>query len=381
MRSCAVAGKQGAARGRQSPSYYYANGQRIAVRRSGYGSDNNLFWLLTDHLGSTAVTLWPGGAKKAELRYKAFGETRYTLNSTPTTYRYTGQREESAIGLCFYRGRWYDVVLGRFVQADTIVPDPADPQDLNRYAYVRNSPLNYTDPSGHAICVDEECSLVFHPVSGDIIRRGPGASYWNQSGMGLFWDWYAEQGPETRYYGRNASMTQDLMNDEGMQEARETFYRNGGYLSPYGHRYPFSQPRQPIREAVQWLSGEDSTGVGSVLGGYTVFMDDNNDGTVSIWVYNITSRESGSRLLGHGPILETAPAEYWNQLLSALAEVLSGTASPGSLREVWPVSVFEDRTRGQTGPLPLPWVGPNGWGGNVTQWYMWTEPLCIDCMR
>jgi RHS repeat-associated protein len=118
------------------------------VRRSGYGSDNNLFWLLTDHLGSTAVTLWPGGAKKAELRYKAFGENRYTSNSTPTTYRYTGQREESAIGLYFYRGRWYDAALGRFIQADTIVPDPADPQALNRYSYVLNNPLRYTDPSG-----------------------------------------------------------------------------------------------------------------------------------------------------------------------------------------------------------------------------------------
>jgi len=94
------------------------------------------------------VTLWPGGAKKAELRYKAFGETRYTSSSTPTTYRCTGQREESAIGLCFYRGRWYDVVLGRFVQADTIVSNPANPQSLNRYSYVLNNPLRYTDPTG-----------------------------------------------------------------------------------------------------------------------------------------------------------------------------------------------------------------------------------------
>jgi hypothetical protein len=36
------------------------------------------------------------------------------------------------------------------VQADTIVPSPGDPQSLNRYSYVLNSPLNYRDPSGHA---------------------------------------------------------------------------------------------------------------------------------------------------------------------------------------------------------------------------------------
>jgi hypothetical protein len=49
----------------------------------------------------------------------------------------------------YYGARYYDAALGRFVQADTIVPNPANPQDLNRYAYVRNNPLRYTDPSGY----------------------------------------------------------------------------------------------------------------------------------------------------------------------------------------------------------------------------------------
>jgi hypothetical protein len=49
----------------------------------------------------------------------------------------------------FYQARYYDPIIGRFTSADTIVPDPANPQDLNRYSYVRNNPLLYTDPSGH----------------------------------------------------------------------------------------------------------------------------------------------------------------------------------------------------------------------------------------
>ena len=36
-----------------------------------------------------------------------------------------------------------------FIQADTIIPNPANPQSLNRYAYTLNNPLRYTDPSGH----------------------------------------------------------------------------------------------------------------------------------------------------------------------------------------------------------------------------------------
>jgi len=41
-------------------------------------------------------------------------------------------------------------VIGRFLQPDTIVPEPSNPQSLNRYSYVYNNPLRYTDPTGHS---------------------------------------------------------------------------------------------------------------------------------------------------------------------------------------------------------------------------------------
>jgi hypothetical protein len=53
----------------------------------------------------------------------------------------------SDFGLHFYNARWYDSLLGRFAQADTIIPSGV--QGLDRYAYVNNNPLAYTDPSGH----------------------------------------------------------------------------------------------------------------------------------------------------------------------------------------------------------------------------------------
>jgi YD repeat-containing protein len=77
--------------------YYYAGGARVAMR---VGS--TLSFLLTDHLGSTAITASSSGAKSAELRYKAWGETRYTSGATPTDFRYTGQRFESLLGLHDY---------------------------------------------------------------------------------------------------------------------------------------------------------------------------------------------------------------------------------------------------------------------------------------
>ncbi len=49
----------------------------------------------------------------------------------------------------YYNARYYDPTLHRFIQADTIVPDPSDPQTLNRFSYVNNNPVRYKDPTGH----------------------------------------------------------------------------------------------------------------------------------------------------------------------------------------------------------------------------------------
>ena len=46
--------------------------------------------------------------------------------------------------------RAYDAAIGRFVSPDILVPDPSNPQSLNRYSYVYNNPLKYNDPSGNS---------------------------------------------------------------------------------------------------------------------------------------------------------------------------------------------------------------------------------------
>jgi RHS repeat-associated protein len=76
---------------------------------------------------------------------------RTQVDSITTDIGYTGQRRDDATGLMHYGARYYDPLLARFTQPDTIVPDPANPQDLNRYSYVRNNPATYTDPTGHAL--------------------------------------------------------------------------------------------------------------------------------------------------------------------------------------------------------------------------------------
>jgi hypothetical protein len=51
--------------------------------------------------------------------------------------------------LYYFKARYYDSAVGRFLSADTIVPNSNNPQSFNRYSYAYNNPLNYTDPSGH----------------------------------------------------------------------------------------------------------------------------------------------------------------------------------------------------------------------------------------
>jgi hypothetical protein len=59
--------------------------------------------------------------------------------------------------LVYLRARYYASYLNQWIQPDPIVPDPFTPADLNRYAYVRNNPVNFTDPAGLCIRGDAAC--------------------------------------------------------------------------------------------------------------------------------------------------------------------------------------------------------------------------------
>jgi hypothetical protein len=71
-----------------------------------------------------------------------------------------------------YRARFYDPYINRFIQPDTVIPNLSNLQSLNRYSYVLNQPMNYTDPSGHAVCPYSECDIVVHPKTGHMQLRG-----------------------------------------------------------------------------------------------------------------------------------------------------------------------------------------------------------------
>jgi RHS repeat-associated protein len=93
--------------------------------------------------------------------------------------RFTGQRAHDELGLYHYQARWYDPALGRFVQPDSIVPDPGNPIDWDRYGYVRDNPVKYIDPSGQKLDpfgADFGGQDVIQ-LGGVYLKGGPGTPY------------------------------------------------------------------------------------------------------------------------------------------------------------------------------------------------------------
>jgi len=102
---------------------------------------------LMDALGSVVAVVNADGVITAEYSYSPFGVTQTTGGPIANSFKYTG-REEDPTGLYFYRARYYDPLLKRFISKD--------PRGLasgvNSYAYVGNNPVAYTDPFG--LCRD-----------------------------------------------------------------------------------------------------------------------------------------------------------------------------------------------------------------------------------
>ncbi len=99
--------------------------------------------------------------------YKPWGEVRYSSGTLPTDYilpctqdrLFTGQYSHTDdFGLMYYNTRWYDPVLGRMAQVDSIVRNPYNPLAYDHYAYTYNNPVKYTDSSGH--CIDSSGNMI-----------------------------------------------------------------------------------------------------------------------------------------------------------------------------------------------------------------------------
>ena len=143
-------------------------GKRVA-RREASGA---VFYCFADHLGSSRVVtnatgtilddsdFYPFGGERAVapgagssagtpqgVRHP-FGSERVVAAGSGNAYKFTGKERDPESALDYFAAWYYGSSLGRFMSADPLGGHLEDPQSLNRYAYVRNNPINLTDPTG-----------------------------------------------------------------------------------------------------------------------------------------------------------------------------------------------------------------------------------------
>jgi len=132
--------------------HIYANGQLIASMST---QGAKIQYYHHDHLGSITLITDGEGDVAGQFDYTPYGEQIVVSGSAQSSFGFTGQFADNDVGLVYYQSRYYDPVLGRFLQPDRYIPRPEDPQTLNRYTYVGNNPVTFVDPTGHWFGIDD----------------------------------------------------------------------------------------------------------------------------------------------------------------------------------------------------------------------------------
>ncbi|WP_297429542.1 RHS repeat-associated core domain-containing protein [Clostridium sp.] len=120
-----------------------------------YEENLNRYYYTIDEQGSTAFITDRDQRVRNEYYYDAFGNVLESKEQVHNRLTYTGQQFDGVTGQYYLRARFYNPVIGRFIQEDIYRGD-----GLNLYAYCGNNPVRYYDPSGYAqkSCVNKSRS-------------------------------------------------------------------------------------------------------------------------------------------------------------------------------------------------------------------------------
>lgn len=142
--------------------FIYADGELVAIHvqstlNTGVVQPDETRYLHKDSLGSIDTITDGLGGIVDRMSYEPFGARRggdWRVNTGVsfipllTNRGFTGHEHVDEMDLIHMNGRVYDPAIGRFISADPMIQSPYDQQSHNRYSYVFNNPLSYTDPSG-----------------------------------------------------------------------------------------------------------------------------------------------------------------------------------------------------------------------------------------
>ena len=143
--------------GVQWTNYLIVGGRLVGVHIQKADETTATRYFHTDHLGSISVITNEDGGVVERLSYDAWGKRRHPDGSpdpagaitSESSRGFTGHEQLDSVGLIHMNGRVYDPLLARFGTPDPMTENPFSTQGWNRYSYVGNSPVNFTDPSGY----------------------------------------------------------------------------------------------------------------------------------------------------------------------------------------------------------------------------------------
>jgi RHS repeat-associated protein len=131
----------------------YLYGPTIDMALADERSTTAVRWMLMDNQGTIRDITNNVGAVQNHIRYDSFGRiTSQTNANFNTRFNYTGREFDAETGLYFYRSRYYDPVVGRFIGEDAIGFGGGD---VNLYRYVGNGPVNAIDPFGKTATIHD----------------------------------------------------------------------------------------------------------------------------------------------------------------------------------------------------------------------------------
>jgi len=143
--------------GQSKYKHYIKNGGKtIATYTVATDAPSKLEYMQRDYQGSVVAVSDETGNVKAQLDFDAFGSRKAVTGAASVDSiiediprGYTGHEHLDGVGLIHMNGRVYNPTIGRFLSADPFVQAPTNLQSYNRYSYVLNNPMSYTDPSGY----------------------------------------------------------------------------------------------------------------------------------------------------------------------------------------------------------------------------------------
>jgi RHS repeat-associated protein len=312
-------------------------------------------YYMHDGLGSVRQLVDSTGDIETAYAYDPFG-VPVVEGDVYNPYQFTGEAWDAEVELLYLRARYYQPETGRFVSTDPWPGDRSRPSSLNHYAYVLNSPVNYSDPKGldftgpGPACPDcGQLSVVATDVyvAPEVVEALLTAFVPHEVVLGLDPDpyvlyqemmvyaetgysrraslsmselvllsWFFSVGPEEYSFGPGHSLTKDVATDPAIQWFK-------GDWAKAGYPLPFSRPHQmdptsgtPIARAIGWAMffrenyelgtcvlgrGSETAGgridpVGGVLGSFDlIHVESAGMGKVKFEVLNVMDRASASR--------------------------------------------------------------------------------------